>query len=425
MKITYITHACLLVEIGKLKILTDPWLVGPCWGGTLWHYPTHNYTPKNLPKPDIIFFSHGHDDHFHFETINNFPKSWFNSLIIAPNYDDQTWKNEIKKRFKNIKYLFHNEKYSHKKINFQLFINDKGDPDSSLLLHYKNINIFLQTDNLMSFEEAKRIGNLARIDFAFTIPFLTGVFPGFYKMNTDQLLLQAKKKIQRSLDYCFNVVKNLNPKFVIPYACDIGYLGDKFPINLIHTHNKNDLALLIKKKKPKIKTIILNSGDYIKYSNKVLSKSISEYIYNNESLIRFSNEKLEQYLSYQKEEKKLLYPKYKNLVLIFKNILEKNLSKIVKFNFTLKILIKDTEEKNKYLFLDFNKKKIKIYRELKRKTDLSIDIESYKIRNLLNNKYPMNFLTFHNGGYTCERANMDLSEDEKKYWSWINNLSFC
>ena len=37
----------------------------------------------------------------------------------------------------------------------------------------------------------------------------------------------------------------------------------------------------------------------------------------------------------------------------------------------------------------------------------------------------MNFLTFHNGGYTCERANMDLSEDEKKYWSWINNLSFC
>ena len=54
MKITYITHACLLVEIGKLKILTDPWLVGPCWGGTLWHYPTHNYTPKNLPKPDIF-----------------------------------------------------------------------------------------------------------------------------------------------------------------------------------------------------------------------------------------------------------------------------------------------------------------------------------------------------------------------------------
>ena len=71
MKITYLTHACLLIEINKLKIITDPWLVGPSWGGSLWHYPTHNYTPSNLPVPDIIFFSHGHDDHFHEETIRN------------------------------------------------------------------------------------------------------------------------------------------------------------------------------------------------------------------------------------------------------------------------------------------------------------------------------------------------------------------
>ena len=55
-KITYITHACTLIEVGKTKIITDPWLTGPSWGGTLWHYPTHEYTPSNLPIPDIIFF---------------------------------------------------------------------------------------------------------------------------------------------------------------------------------------------------------------------------------------------------------------------------------------------------------------------------------------------------------------------------------
>ena len=55
MKIKYITHACLLVETNNCKILTDPWLVGPSWGGTLWHFPTHNFTPKNLPeKPSAI-----------------------------------------------------------------------------------------------------------------------------------------------------------------------------------------------------------------------------------------------------------------------------------------------------------------------------------------------------------------------------------
>ena len=36
----------------------------------------------------------------------------------------------------------------------------------------------------------------------------------------------------------------------------------------------------------------------------------------------------------------------------------------------------------------------------------------------------MNFLTFHNGGYTCERKVMNLSSSERKYWSWINNLDF-
>ena len=61
MKIKYITHACLLVETNNCKILTDPWLVGPSWGGTLWHFPTHNFTPKNLPEPDIIYFSNMQD----------------------------------------------------------------------------------------------------------------------------------------------------------------------------------------------------------------------------------------------------------------------------------------------------------------------------------------------------------------------------
>ena len=104
MKITYLTHACLLIEINKTKIITDPWLVGPSWGGSLWHYPTHNYTPSNLPVPDIIFFSHGHDDHFHEETIKNFPKEWFKAKIIAPRYNILWWEGELRKKFKDTLY---------------------------------------------------------------------------------------------------------------------------------------------------------------------------------------------------------------------------------------------------------------------------------------------------------------------------------
>ena len=100
MKITYLTHASLLIEINKLKIVTDPWLIGPSWGGSLWHFPVHKYKPSNLPKPDIIYFSHGHDDHFHEETINNFPKSWFDAQILIPDFNKKWWNNAVQKFLK-------------------------------------------------------------------------------------------------------------------------------------------------------------------------------------------------------------------------------------------------------------------------------------------------------------------------------------
>ena len=138
MKITYLTHASVFINIDGIKILTDPWLIGPCWGGELWHYPPHNYSPKNLPKPDIIFFSHGHDDHTHEPTIKKFPKKWFSSTVIAPKFNEPWWENYLNKKFKNIKFFDHNQIKKINNIDFQIFKNDLGDFDSSLKLIYKN-----------------------------------------------------------------------------------------------------------------------------------------------------------------------------------------------------------------------------------------------------------------------------------------------
>ena len=48
------------------------------------------------------------------------------------------------------------------------------------------------------------------------------------------------KKTYKSLSYCCNIIKSLKAKYTVPYACDLGYLGDKFHINLIHRRNKKD-----------------------------------------------------------------------------------------------------------------------------------------------------------------------------------------
>ena len=145
MKVTYITHACILLDLDGIKILTDPWLVGPCWGGDLWHFPTHKYSPKKLPKPDIIFFSHGHDDHYHEETLKKFPKSWFKTLVVVPKFKERWWAKTLNLKFGNVKYLNHNEVFKYNKnLKLKMFLNDLGDIDSSLKITYKNKSFFCQ-----------------------------------------------------------------------------------------------------------------------------------------------------------------------------------------------------------------------------------------------------------------------------------------
>ena len=381
--------------------------------------------PRNLDTPDIIYFSHGHDDHFHEETIKNFPKKWFNAKIIIPNFKKQWWIKAVLKFFskKNIIELNHNETIAIDSLKFQMFINDKGDFDSSLKLSNNENAIFLQTDNLMSLKEAKRISKIEKIDFAFMMPYLTGVFPGFYKWSTEDLIYLSKYKNNQSLEYCSKLIKALKPKYIIPYACDIGYLGNKFHVNLIHSHDKSQLEKKIKKKKIKSNVLILDSGDVIKKSKKIkIFKKKRENLLN--QLIKFSNEKENEYNNYINKEKSLKEPKFDKLFEFFKKNLLKNINKISKFNFKTRINIHEDLE-IKSLIINYKKNKIENLTKNNSKVNLIINIEATKLRNLFQKKYPMNFATFHNGGYKCERFNFKYTLNEQKQWEWMNSIHFA
>jgi L-ascorbate metabolism protein UlaG (beta-lactamase superfamily) len=63
LKITMISHCCLLIELGGQKILTDPWMTEPLYWGKLYHRFGMGMTVAELPALDLILASHGHDDH--------------------------------------------------------------------------------------------------------------------------------------------------------------------------------------------------------------------------------------------------------------------------------------------------------------------------------------------------------------------------
>jgi L-ascorbate metabolism protein UlaG (beta-lactamase superfamily) len=72
MKVTFIGHASILIEANGVRILSDPWWNGPCFGAQWWLYPDAFLAAVEERPIDYIYISHGHHDHFHPPTLRQF-----------------------------------------------------------------------------------------------------------------------------------------------------------------------------------------------------------------------------------------------------------------------------------------------------------------------------------------------------------------
>jgi L-ascorbate metabolism protein UlaG (beta-lactamase superfamily) len=73
MKVTYIGHATLLLEIGGARILTDP-NFDPKLGRILPRVSPLGIALEQLPTLDAILLTHAHADHLSFDSLERLPK---------------------------------------------------------------------------------------------------------------------------------------------------------------------------------------------------------------------------------------------------------------------------------------------------------------------------------------------------------------
>lgn len=73
MKLTFVGHACALVEHQGKRLLFDPWLSGPVYWGAWWHFPRAQFTP-DIFNVDYIYITHWHFDHMHAESLERFSR---------------------------------------------------------------------------------------------------------------------------------------------------------------------------------------------------------------------------------------------------------------------------------------------------------------------------------------------------------------
>ena len=72
LRVTYIGHATLLIEIGDRKILTDP-NFDPALGRILPRVSAPGIALAELPKLDAILVTHAHADHLSFDSLDALP----------------------------------------------------------------------------------------------------------------------------------------------------------------------------------------------------------------------------------------------------------------------------------------------------------------------------------------------------------------
>jgi CMP-N-acetylneuraminate monooxygenase len=82
LSIRLIGHACLEIACDGFKLLTDPWLSGPAFLGAWMPLPAPQRQPEAL-RPDAIWISHEHSDHFHVPTLARFAR---HTPIYVPDF---------------------------------------------------------------------------------------------------------------------------------------------------------------------------------------------------------------------------------------------------------------------------------------------------------------------------------------------------
>lgn len=81
MKFTILSHAGLYIEDEGVSVLVDPWLVGSCYWRSWWNFPEPDRELIDRLKPDYIYLTHLHWDHFQGPSLRLFDRE---TKILVP-----------------------------------------------------------------------------------------------------------------------------------------------------------------------------------------------------------------------------------------------------------------------------------------------------------------------------------------------------
>lgn len=214
-KITFLSHASYQLETPRVRILVDPWLIGSCYWRSWWNYPPVRGDLLASLKPDAIYITHFHWDHWHGPTLKKlFPKD---TLVITHDEPNTRSVRDLRSiGFKNLKLLKHGERFRLEDVDmtayqFGLFLND-----STIVMETKDLALLNANDCKIAGASLKHLLSRHRpIDIALRSHSSANDRVCYTIKGNDQFRNDDPDHYSNTFKYFMNAVK---PRYAVPFA---------------------------------------------------------------------------------------------------------------------------------------------------------------------------------------------------------------
>jgi UDP-MurNAc hydroxylase len=230
MRISVLSHACLLIETKMSSVIVDPWLVGSCYWRSWWNFPEPHFDISKMSRVDAVVLSHIHWDHWHGVTLKKLFKG---KKIYVP--DEPGIRSEKDLRsigFTDVCRVPHSATVNIGDIKMTVYQFGLHLNDAALVFEADGVKLLNANDaKIAGWPLQHLLSRHGRFDFALRSHSSANSRVCFRLENSLEFTLDDQEHYFRSFCAFMDVVK---PRFAIPFASNHCHLhSDVYKYNAL------------------------------------------------------------------------------------------------------------------------------------------------------------------------------------------------
>ncbi len=256
MKLTVLSHACLLIESGPDRLLIDPWILGSCYWRSWWHCPEARPEALNPASISAIYFTHEHSDHLHFPSLRRFAQT---TRILVPRFPVDRMARALHDRgYSNCEEIPHGS--SAQVGALQVHSYQHGTDDSIVAITDGQTTVLNLNDAKVGGLSLRHI--LKRhppIDFLLRSHSPAQAYPFCYTADDPKDL--ALLPLSYYTDSFIAAVQSARPKYAVPFASNVCHLHPESRAQNAHMVSPQAVAQACRGKISRTEAVVMTPGD--------------------------------------------------------------------------------------------------------------------------------------------------------------------